>query len=432
MNKFVYYFFSLLTVSTVIFLTSCEEDPETPGADVSISLSPSDGIKAAPGETVEVTVTLNNVEAGTEAMVVSDPGGTFVGGNTVASGGTISFMIPEDAELDVVYTLTFTVTSGGSQANEQLDITVGYSTVADIATNSDDFSILVAALMEADLVTTLQGDGPFTVFAPTNAAFEAMGITEDNVGDVEGLEDILMYHVISGSATLSGDLSDDQYITTAQGDSVMISIDGDVIMVDQATITSANIEADNGVVHVIDEVLLPANISMFSATLLFPPTGDENSKTFFSTMDGDTYSFSDVVNTSDPISEMIDFGYFYGGPTTLASFISPDENLWSNPAPTGVGYDMADWTVRNTTEFRSTTLTEADFDAIMVNQDFTLATEYEVGTAPSNPKRITGIEEGDIIAFSTGDDRFGLIKVISIEPGFESNDNIEIEVKVTR
>lgn len=432
MNKFVYYFFFLMATTAIVFLTSCEEDPEMPGGDLSVSLSPSDEVQAAPGDTVEVTVTLSNASTGVEAMVVSDPGGSFVDGdNTAASGESVSFIIPDDAELGVVYTLTASVTDGGAQANAQLDITVGYGTVVDIATKNEDFSILVAALTEAGLVADLQGTGPFTVFAPTNAAFEAIGITADNVADVEGLEDILNYHVIAGTTALSSDLTDDQYIETAEGDSVMISIDGDVVMVDEATVSSADIEAENGVVHVIDQVLLPDNISTFPATLVFPPSGDEASKTFFSTVDGDTYSFNDVVSTTESISPMIDFGYFYGV-TTEASFISPDENIWSNPAPTGVGYDMDDWGTRNATEFRTTNLTVADFDAINVNQDFTLAAEYEVGTAPDNPKRITNLAEGDIIAFSASDDRFGLIKVISITPGAESNDNIEIEVKVTR
>jgi hypothetical protein len=95
-------------------------------------------------------------------------------------------------------------------------------------------------------------------------------------------------------------------------------------------------------------------------------------------------------------------------------------------------YDLSNWNTVNSTEFRTTSLAAADFDAIGINEDFTLAGEFEVGTELDNPSRVTDLAVGDVVAFSTGDDRFGLIKVVSIEPGFNLNDYIEIEVKVTK
>ena len=134
-------------------------------------------------------------------------------------------------------------------------------TVADIVINSEDHTTLEAALGAADLVTTLQGDGPFTVFAPTDAAFAALpaGTVDALLMDPMGaLTDILLYHVVSGTA-LSTDLTDGQEVMTLfNGETVTVSINADGVFINDAQVTVADITADNGVVHVIDAVLLPA------------------------------------------------------------------------------------------------------------------------------------------------------------------------------
>ena len=105
----------------------------------------------------------------------------------------------------------------------------------------------------------LSGEGPFTVFAPTDAAFEALpegtvaALLQDPTGD---LADILLYHVV-GAKALSTDLCDGQMITTLNGDSVMVKIMDGNVYIDNAMVTAADIETDNGVVHVIDAVILP-------------------------------------------------------------------------------------------------------------------------------------------------------------------------------
>ena len=102
--------------------------------------------------------------------------------------------------------LTLLLGIGCGDSNNTPDPDAGTSnTIVDIAVADDDFSILVAALTRADLVATLQGTGPFTVFAPTNAAFEASGITLADVQamDVDDLSQILLYHVVSGSVASS-------------------------------------------------------------------------------------------------------------------------------------------------------------------------------------------------------------------------------------
>ena len=134
------------------------------------------------------------------------------------------------------------------------------TTVVDVVVNSDDHTLLEAAVISADLAGTLSGDGPFTVFAPTDAAVTALvnelGITADDLLALDGLADILLYHVV-GATAMSGDLSDGQMVTTLQGEDVTISIMDGTVMVNNATVTAADITTDNGVVHVIDAVLLP-------------------------------------------------------------------------------------------------------------------------------------------------------------------------------
>jgi uncharacterized surface protein with fasciclin (FAS1) repeats len=132
--------------------------------------------------------------------------------------------------------------------------------IVDIAAGSDDFSTLVAAVSAASLVDTLKSDGPFTVFAPTNAAFAALpaGTVESLLlpENKDKLVAILTYHVVPGAVTSDQLAGQRLNVTTVQGDDV--HIDGtDGVTVNDATATAADIIASNGVIHVIDSVLLP-------------------------------------------------------------------------------------------------------------------------------------------------------------------------------
>ena len=135
-------------------------------------------------------------------------------------------------------------------------------TIVDVAGEAGSFTTLLAAAEAAGLVDTLSGDGPLTVFAPTDEAFEAaladLGLTADELLASEDLEGILTYHVVSGEV-LAADVVelDGQSVATVNGAEVAISVDGDTVMVNDATVTSTDIEASNGVIHVIDTVLLP-------------------------------------------------------------------------------------------------------------------------------------------------------------------------------
>jgi len=132
--------------------------------------------------------------------------------------------------------------------------------LVEIAASKADFSTLVAALKAAGLVETLQGEGPFTVFAPTNAAFEALP-----AGTVEGLLEpankqqltsVLTYHVVPGTV-YAEDVVGLSGATTVQGTEVSITATDGGVMIDGANVIRTDIEAGNGVIHVIDAVLLP-------------------------------------------------------------------------------------------------------------------------------------------------------------------------------
>ncbi len=131
--------------------------------------------------------------------------------------------------------------------------------IVDTAAGAGDFGTLLAAAEAAGLVETLKGDGPFTVFAPTDAAFAALpeGTVEDLLKpeNKDQLAAILTYHVVPGKV-MSTDLQDDMEATTVQGSSVTIDLDNGV-MVEEANVTTADIETSNGVIHVIDKVILP-------------------------------------------------------------------------------------------------------------------------------------------------------------------------------
>ena len=128
-----------------------------------------------------------------------------------------------------------------------------------VAIASESAKTLAAAVTAAGLVETLKGAGPFTVFAPTDAAFSAIQKDVDNLLKPENkakLTDILTYHVVSGNA-MAADLEDGQELTTVQGGKLKVAIKGDKVMIGDAQVTLADVVASNGVVHVIDKVLMP-------------------------------------------------------------------------------------------------------------------------------------------------------------------------------
>lgn len=129
--------------------------------------------------------------------------------------------------------------------------------IVQIAQKNYDLTTLVSLVTDAGLVSTLEGDGPFTLFAPTNAAFEEISSTLETL-TAQQVEEVLTYHAVAAEA-LSGDLSDGQTITTVQGEDITVNIDGEgnVTLNNSVNVVTVDLVGTNGVVHIIDGVLLP-------------------------------------------------------------------------------------------------------------------------------------------------------------------------------
>ncbi len=132
------------------------------------------------------------------------------------------------------------------------------NSVYDVVANSSDHTTLKTAIDACSLDGTLSGSGPFTLFAPTDAAFNLLpaGTVTALLNDIPQLTDILLHHVVGGSV-MSTMLSNNQVVTTLLGTDVTVTINSNGVYIDNAMVTVADIIADNGVVHVIDAVLLP-------------------------------------------------------------------------------------------------------------------------------------------------------------------------------
>jgi uncharacterized surface protein with fasciclin (FAS1) repeats len=131
--------------------------------------------------------------------------------------------------------------------------------IVQTAISAGSFNTLVAAVKAAGLVEVLQGDGPFTVFAPTDEAFAALpeGTVEGLLKDKEALSAILTYHVVSGKV-MAADVVKLDKAKTVNGQSVMIKTSDKGVMVDNANVVKTDIECSNGIIHVIDAVILPS------------------------------------------------------------------------------------------------------------------------------------------------------------------------------
>lgn len=130
--------------------------------------------------------------------------------------------------------------------------------IVDTAVSAGQFSTLVAAVQAAGLVDALKAEGPYTVFAPTDEAFAALpeGTVESLLANPEALAQILLYHVVAGEV-MAADVVNLTSATTLQGQDISISVDGESVRINGATVVAADVAASNGVIHVIDTVILP-------------------------------------------------------------------------------------------------------------------------------------------------------------------------------
>lgn len=130
--------------------------------------------------------------------------------------------------------------------------------IIETAVAAGNFKTLATALTEAGLIETLKGNGPFTVFAPTDEAFAKIpqAALENLLKNKEQLKKVLLYHVVAGKV-LSTDVVKLKSAKTVEGNTVRISVKGKTVMIDKATVVAVDVEASNGVIHVIDSVLMP-------------------------------------------------------------------------------------------------------------------------------------------------------------------------------
>ena len=212
--------------------------------------------------------------------------------------------------------------------DEEVTPVIVTNTIVDVAV-ANDLTSLVAAVVRADLATTLSGDGPFTVFAPTNAAFQALldsNASWSSVNDipVETLKAVLLFHVLSGTVG-SGDLSDSYVSTLSTGPneealSLQVEVTGGIEFNGDAKPVVVDVNASNGIVHVIDKVMLPPNV----VTLALNNAG------FTSLVD----ALTDNRHTTDFVSVLSGAGPFtVFAPTNTAFQALLDSNTeWSSVA----------------------------------------------------------------------------------------------------
>jgi uncharacterized surface protein with fasciclin (FAS1) repeats len=235
-----------------------------------------------------------SLPSGTIETLLTDPTGTLaqillyhvVAGQalsaTLSDGQTITTLLGEDITVTIgmngvminnatVVVADITATNGVVHVIDAVLLPPApqpTTTVVDVIVNSDVHNTLEAAVVAAGLVETLSGTGPFTVFAPTDAAFAALpaGTVETLLADPTGtLTQILLYHVV-GAQALSTDLTNGQTVATLQGQNVTVTINAEGVFINNAQVTVADIVTDNGVIHVIDAVLLPQQPNSVSNT----------------------------------------------------------------------------------------------------------------------------------------------------------------------
>lgn len=174
----------------------------------------------------------------------------------LAAGSLVACAVPAAAEGHVC------PMAAARAAAETHHVAMEKKDIVDTAVGAGDFTTLVAAVKAAGLVETLKGEGPFTVFAPTDAAFAKVGTDTLNMllkpENKDKLTAILTYHVVEGKVLAADAVKlAGQEVETVNGAKAAIAVDGDTVTIDGATVTATDIECSNGVIHVIDAVMMP-------------------------------------------------------------------------------------------------------------------------------------------------------------------------------
>lgn len=251
----------------VAAVTAAGLDDDLAGAGPFTVFAPTNAAFAAlPAGTVEAL--LADIPALTKILLYHVVAGDLEASAVVTRASLTSLLgpeIPVEVEGSTVRVAGATITATDIQASNGvihvIDAVIQPPTIVDLAVANGNFDTLVAALGAANLVDTLAGPGPFTVFAPTDAAFDALpaGTVEALLADIPELTKILTYHVVSGSL-LAADVVAESSLTSLAGPELPISVEGNAVRIAGALITITDIKAANGVIHVIDAVMLPPSI----------------------------------------------------------------------------------------------------------------------------------------------------------------------------
>ena len=164
----------------------------------------------------------------------------------------------KNISISMIALVVFFTTSAFAQYDSKMVSKAAKNDIVQTAISAGTFTTLATALTEAGLVDALKGDGPFTVFAPTDDAFKKLpkGALDNLLKDKEALKNVLLYHVVSGNVS-SKDVVKLDKATTLNGSDIKIkTVDGKV-MINNSQVTTADVQASNGIIHVIDTVLLP-------------------------------------------------------------------------------------------------------------------------------------------------------------------------------
>ena len=241
--------FPVMTVVGVVclsvFLTGCVTENNKPTADFSY--------ETVPGIYINTELHFSDLS--------TDEDGTLVSWSWDFGDGTTSTEQNPTHAYDMLgtYSVRVTVTDNeGAEDTATMTIEVTEKDIVVTAEDAGTFDTLVTALTTADLVETLKGEGPYTVFAPTDVAFDLLNQTylTDLLNDINSLASVLTYHVLSGEL-MSADIIDGMTATTLEGSDIIITKNTTAIYINDATITLADINCSNGVIHVIDKVLIP-------------------------------------------------------------------------------------------------------------------------------------------------------------------------------
>jgi uncharacterized surface protein with fasciclin (FAS1) repeats len=186
-----------------------------------------------------------------------------------AAGGIAALLFLSGCSSDSDDAASATTSAAAPAASEMASepAMAGPGTIVEVASSNPDFETLVAAVTAAGLAETLSGEGPFTVFAPTDEAFEALpeGVLDALLlpENKDALTSILTYHVVSGEVMAADVTAGD--VPTVEGSTIAITTDGGV-KVNEANVTATDVDASNGVIHVIDAVLVPSTVDVAALT----------------------------------------------------------------------------------------------------------------------------------------------------------------------